>query len=236
MKKITSILVLAFFFCAGCATKGERSDIDFNRPHLKITLVFNPEKYHSMMLMKFYPSYALWVEDKRSGAVRTVFVTGKAGKNKWMMADERPSSLPVWFGVSREEKKRDAGFAVDAVTSATPSGKMMTLYWQVPEDLLNKKIDLFLEGNLSFDYNAFYKKDAAKDDPGYSDVNGQPSLVWKASVETGRKPLEDVKLLIIGHGHVLGANHAIDTDMTKITTAKDIFIHMDVSYQPGKGK
>ena len=35
---------------------------------------------------------------------------------------------------------------------------------------------------------------------------------------------------IIGHGHVLGENYNIDEDLSNITTAKNIFLHVDFKY------
>ena len=75
-----------------------------------------------------------------------------------------------------------------------------------------------------------YPKEAKKSDPGYSDVNGQPSLVWKATLRTSDKNSE-VTPKVIGHGHVLGKNSTIDRNISKITTAKDLFYYIKVKYK-----
>ena len=231
MKTAYYALFAAALTLAACSASPMRQSVDTARPHLKITVVFNPEMYQSMMFKKMYPTYAVWVEDQKTGEVKTVYITGKAGKGKWIMADERPSSVPVWYGAAKGEKKGPSA-EIDGITSATPSGKMVTHLWQVPDAMAGKALTVYIEGNVSFDYNEFYRKDAPAGDPGYSDVNGQPSLVWKAVVQTGLKPVE-LKPAIAGHGHVLGANHGIDPDLSKITTAKEIFKYLEITYIPG---
>ena len=174
-----------------------------------------------------YPQMALWIESD-PGNVKTFFVTSKAGENGWFGADKRPSSLPVWFGKLAKEGKID----IDSISGATPSGDVFTILWQVPDKLMNKDIKLFIEGNVSFDYNNFYIKKAKKGTPGYSDVNGQPSIIWMCSLKIdGSK--KEIKPEIAGHGHVIGENHSINKDLGNITTAKEMFNYIKVSYFPG---
>ena len=101
MNKIVVFLALLTMI-VGCATapvEKETVRIDPDRPHLAITLVYNLEVYEkpAFFLPKSYPTYAIWIEDKSMGSVRTVYVTGKAGKNEWTLADSRPESIPVWY-------------------------------------------------------------------------------------------------------------------------------------------
>jgi len=39
--------------------------------------------------------------------------------------------------------------------------------------------------------------------------------------------------VIAGRGHVLGSNHEIDPDLSTVTTAKDLFLDIRISYAPG---
>jgi len=223
-------LILFIALAISCASRSEKGAVDTAKPYIKIDLTFNPDTYPWLMGKK-YPTFAVWIEEKKSGYVHTIFVTGKAGKNKWMMADERPSSAPVWMGI---RKKAASTMEIDSVTGATPGGDGFTIYWQVPENLANRSVDIFLEGNVSFDYNAHYRKDAGKSDTGYSDVNGQPSLVWKGTINTGGGNSETVPV-IIGHGSVLGTDSVIDSDLSRITSAKNIFSYIKYSYFTGTG-
>ena len=228
MKRFNVVLGVSLLLCISCGSKAIKQEIDLSKPHLKISVGFNAEAYKSLFLKKLYPTYVIWAVNKKTGEVRTIYITGKAGTGEWMMADERPSSVPVWYGM----KKKEAETPVDSITGATPSGEMFTHYWQVPGSMMNARIDIYLEVNVSFDYNDFYREEAKEGEPGYSDVNGQPSLIWMATLETGKKDVA-ISPKLIGHGHVLGENHEIDRDLSKITTAKTIFQHVDISYIAG---
>ena len=230
MKTAYYALFAAALTLAACSAPPMRQSVDTARPHLKITVVFNPEMYQSMMFKKMYPTYAVWVEDQKTGEVKTVYITGKAGKGKWIMADERPSSVPVWYGAAKGEKKGPSA-EIDGITSATPSGKMVTHLWQVPDAMAGKALTVYIEGNVSFDYNEFYRKDAPAGDPGYSDVNGQPSLVWRARIDTS-KGQGSVTPVLAGHGEVLGRDHRINEDLAGITTARGLFHYIKVVYEP----
>jgi len=214
---------------AVCSSPVKKAVIDPSLPHLSVTLTFNADAYNSILLKKIYPTYAIWVRDPASGETRTIYVTGKAGKNSWMFADERPSAAPVWSGTGGRAAD------VDSVTSATPSGETFTHEWQVPEALRGKKLEIFIEANIAFDYNEHFPKDAPKDSPAFSDVNGQPSLVWRARIEDASKDAA-VTPALIGHGHVLGKDHEIDADLSRITTAKNIFGYVKLAYSAGGKK
>lgn len=235
MKKACSVIIIIIAALVSCNPAAVKKDIDQEKPHIAVTLTFNTDMYKSIMLKKVYPTYAIWAVDTKTGATATIYVTGKAAKGAWMMADERPSSLPVWFGVRRKEKAIPEKHAVDVVTSATPSGNTAIHSWQIPERMIGKKLDIYLEGNISFDYNEFYTKSAKKGEPGYSDVNGQPSVIWLATIEAGVKRIEKSPV-IAGHGHMRGDNADIDTDMSKITTAREIFQYVGIVYEPGSVK
>jgi len=203
--------------------------IDPNRPHLAITLVYNVDVYQkpSFFLPKSFPSYAIWIEEQSSENVFTIYVTGKAGKGEWILADSRPESVPVWYGIkAREEAKNQ--LTIDAVSGATPSGEAAEIVWQVPQNLVNKKVNLYIEANSSFDYNDYYNKQ--KEGPGYSEYNGQPSLIWHTVLDLSESTADAISPEIIGHGHVLGANHQIYPDISEITTAKDTFQYVGIKY------
>lgn len=233
MKKRIFFLSIIAALVHACGTTPPAADIDRTKPNLSVTVTFNSNLYGTMMFKKMYPTYAIWIEDVESGVVKTVYVTGKAGKDSWIMADKRPSSVPVWYGARKREKTVGTTGAVDAVTGATPSGNTFTHSIELPADMVNGRLAVFMEGNISFDYNEHYPKKAAKGEPGYSDVNGQPSVVWKAVLEAGTSAAEK-DLAIVGHGHVLGEDNRIHTDMITITTAKEIFLYTGAHYSPGE--
>jgi hypothetical protein len=229
MKKVLW-LGLLWSLVVGCATspmEREAPQIDFDRPHMEFKLVYNFDVYQkpSIFSPKSFPTYVIWLEDKSSGNIHPIFITGKAGKNTWIFAESRPESVPVWYGVKQEFK---GDLNVDAVSGATPAGEAAVILWQVPQTLINKNVDVYIEANNSYDYNEYYTK--VKDTPGYSGANGQPSLIWKATLDLSEKTNEAISPEIIGHGQVQGLNHQIDPDVSKITTANETFQYIGIRY------
>ncbi len=117
---------------------------------------------------------------------------------------------------------------VDAVSGATQSGETAVIYWPVPSELLNKQVDIYIEANNSFDFNDYFTKN--QDTAGYSGDNGQPSLVWKATFYLADEDVEAIEPDIIGHGHVLGKDHRLYPDVSKITSARETFNYLGISY------
>ncbi|MBT8372527.1 MAG: hypothetical protein KJO34_16285 [Deltaproteobacteria bacterium] len=231
MNKCVAFLIpmMMMVSCATSQVDQKTSHIDPSRPHIVFTLVYNFEVYQkpSFFLSKSYPTYAIWLKEKSMQRVMTVYVTGKAGKGEWVMADSRPESVPVWYGIKSQEEAKSQ-LTVDAISGATPSGEAAEIVWQVPENLVDKKIDIYIEANSSFDYNDYYKKQ--KGDPGYSGANGQPSLIWHALLDLSESTPDAVTPEIVGHGHVLGLDHQIDPDISKITTASETFQYIGIKY------
>ena len=196
----------------------------------KFTYNYDVYEKPSFFLPKSQPTFAIWLEEKNSGTVLTIYVTGKAGKNKWILAETRPESVPVWYGVRQKETVTE-NLNIDAITGATPSGETAVIHWQVPRHLRDKQVDVFIEANNSFDHNAYYSKQ--KGTVGYSADNGQPSLIWRAELDFSKPMDTHITPEIIGHGSVLGEDHQIDPDISKITTAQDTFSYMGIRYTDG---
>jgi hypothetical protein len=236
MKKFLASLVV--IFSISCSTSNPAvNNVDKSKPYIMISLSFNTESYPKLLGKKIYPQIAVWAQEKSSGYLKTIYVSEKGAKSDWFGAKERPDAMPVWYGVVKEEKKSGvSGTAnVDSVTGATPSGESFTIYCQAPESLSNKKIALYLEANVSFDYNEYYKKDLPKDLPSYNGVNGQPSMIWMSEIDLGGADKE-YDPQIIGSGHVLGKDHAIDKNISHVTTAKGLFKYIKFSYSAGRSE
>lgn len=227
------LLGLIFIGCAATPEPTDSPQIDDSQPYLEIKLTYNYEVYKkpSFFLPKSQPTYAIWLEEKNSAKVQTIYVTGKAAENKWILAENRPESVPVWYGV-RQKEQNESGLQIDAMTGATPSGETAVILWQVPGHLLDNQVNLFIEANSSYDYNHYYtdQKGAA----GYSGANGQPSLIWKAELDFSNSGDVDINPDIIGHGHLLGEDHKIYTDLSHVTTARDTFLYISIRFFDGK--
>lgn len=222
MKKQLLLVPMILMLLVNCSGLQEQKAVEPHGKTLEITMAFNTENYPWLLGTK-YPQMAVWVEAEGLSP-ETVFVTQGAGKDKWLFADERPGALPVWAAI-RPQKQ---GLEIDAVTGATPGGDTHTIRWAIPKTYTDKNLTVFIEANVSFDYNDFYSKD--EDSPGFSDVNGQPSVVWRAAFPVDDTPRQ-LNPDIIGHGHVLGKDRAIDPDISRITTAAGLFDYIKISYQ-----
>ena len=145
------------------------------------------------------PQIAVWTEDSDGQYLRTLYVTPKAHNI------HRHAALPVW-----EHRTTDRA---DAVTSATPLSDS-----RITSDI-GDAASIFVEVNLSCDYNAYYRPHLDPDEAGYNtDYAGQPSLIFTGAVVPG----ESVTLKPVGHGAPDGADGAIDTDLSHMSSAMEI--------------
>lgn len=227
MYKYLSAL-LSFAFLWGCTNAIKDTESRLQKPYIEIQFSLNKDAYPRLMgfLKTCYPQIAIWVTEPGSSFEKTIYVTEKGAHNNWTFADARPSATPVWNGVKNRERRLD----IDGISGATPSGEIHTVIWQIPRKLLHKKIDIYIEANVSFDYNEYFTDDEKQE--GYSGVNGQPSLIWKTEVECNDNDWEHTPMLM-GHGHVNGADTQIHDDLEKITTAKQLFEYIKIQYISG---
>lgn len=111
-----------------------------------------------MFPMKHTPQIAVWIEDSSGNFVKTLTVSGKSAKNKWLGAPDggRPEALPVWL-----HKAKSGANEVDAASSATP--KKSVELEKSGQDLTDgAEYAVFFEVNTSFDYNDAWPKSAKK--------------------------------------------------------------------------
>lgn len=154
------------------------------------------------------PQIAVWTEDSEGGFVKTLYVTPR------VRAIDRPAALPVW-----EHRAADSA---DAVSSATPVSNS-----RITADT-GDAATVFVEINLSCDYNDYYRPKLSPGDPGYNtDYSGQPSLVYAGEIVPG----QTVTLAPVGHGSEDGAGGELDADLSRMTTAMEILEEVTVQTQ-----
>ena len=227
MKKI--LIASLLLLLVSCSPGSNVKKIDPARPYISVEFSFNTASYHSF-IKKFYPQIAVWIKQGELFP-RTAYVTAKGAKNDWFGADRRPSALPVWRGIHPPGRK-----AIDATSGATPSGTTYRINWNIPTDMdPNKQIKVFIEANISFDYNATWPEKAPEGSPGYSGVNGQPSLIWQGTIDR-KSGKTDVKPQLIGHGSVTGKDSRIYPGLKGITSAKNIFTYIRIRYHEPEKK
>ncbi|MEJ2642205.1 MAG: hypothetical protein P8010_21810 [Desulfosarcinaceae bacterium] len=203
-------------------TYTDPTQVDPERPCLRIRLVYNYEVYTRPFFFKpkSRPSFGIWIKDRDNGHTEPVFVTRKAGLDKWTFASKRPEAIPVWYGI-RDRLNGGQGGDIDAVSAATPKGETATIYWEIPPEFQGRSLEIYIEANNSFDFNPHYTK--KKGTPQYSAANGQPSLVWRAVMDPTASPQPPVHPQLVGHGELFGKTGKIYSDLGKITTAVHTF-------------
>lgn len=180
------------------------------------------------------PQIAVWLEDEQGQYVKTLYVTGKAANSGFYSAKEgegrtkRPESLPYWSH-KRGIKAEDGTFTpemdsteFDGRTAATPKGDHRITM----SPALASGYRLMVEVNRSYDFNEHYHKNRFPNDPIYSGSgsSGQPSLIYQAVLNPEEK--NSYMMQMVGHGHHSGQNGELYSDLSEITTAKDIVSFM----------
>ncbi len=155
------------------------------------------------------PQIAVWAMDAEGNFITTIFVTKRGGTRKWIGGEDRPEALPVWYAAAGTEEKD----APDTVTGATPK-RESEISWHPPGERKGSFVTIAAEVNSSFDYNDTYTE-------GNSGVNGQPSIVYSASLELDNL---DRKVIMApkGTGDVAGESGEVRTSLKGITSAARI--------------
>jgi len=180
---------------------------------------------------------AIWLTDEQGVFVDTVYVTRKVAKkglgnrrggldDKWGGA--RLSALPVW-AYSRGVDYGNGNFyppknkpLPDAITSATPKAEELVWEWKPKKALKPSKYFYYIEVNKSFDKNEHHN---------YSWYRGQPSVVWRGSIQVGNQ-ISKSEAKIIGHGHVAGEYGKINPDLSTLTTSLRLIEKVEAVYYP----
>ena len=211
---------------------------------LQIGIQAGPLYTHSYKLgiikFRLAPQIALWLEDEKGQFITNIYITYRSATSKWWGGKDlrRPAALPVWS--HRQGIRYSDGLYMpdrehplpDAMTGATPK-ESFNKEWPVPGALSPGKYVVWAEVNNSFDYNERYQKELPEGSPDFNAENGQPSVVWRGELAMGSKPTKII-LSRFGHGHPMGKDGKIDTNMEGITDALQIVEGITVEYLPGK--
>ena len=187
-----------------------------------------------------YPLFAIWTEDLLGNYIETLYISrvisssvfdyGKNIEGNWVSSVlRRPEALPYWShkrGIQAPDglyTPLDKAPDLDAVSGATPTGNFVVK----SKGNFNKKsgLKLLIEINQSYDWNDYYTRDKFPRDKIYSGSGqvGQPSLIYASPIKIGGLESTNHEIMkLIGHGHHSGENGELYTDLSKITTAKNI--------------
>jgi len=215
------IIVLQLVSCSGSGNKQSGNN----------TLLFTIHQERDVYDRSDYgepPQFAIWLENRETGEIRTVFVTYRTATGDFEGKAECPVSLPAWIGAFRKEMDRDdiptlKSPAYEAVTGATPQGKRFKTRVKVPK---GSKWSYYVEVNVSGDYTVEFPEmheDWTTDIHG----NGQPSIIYMGEI-SGNAGEEDTPELI-GRTEQMFLSTDIITDLGGIENAKDVFSMIKVT-------
>lgn len=226
MSKLLSFLGVIIFVCTvGCsggAKKNNKAEQTLFFSILQDRDIYEESDHGES------PQFAIWLENKETGDIRTVFVTHRTGTGNFVGKVECPVSLPAWIGAFRKETGREDlptphNPMSDAVTGATPKTDKIELKFNVPT---GSKWYYFIEVNVSTDYNATFASvlpDGMIDSQG----NGQPSIIYRG--EISGTPGDSSTPTLIGRTEQMYFSPEINHNLDGIGNAKEVFKEMKIT-------
>jgi len=236
---ISLLLPLALFGNSGVITDNSpdttiiKTNVDGKG--YKIEIHFYAGKSHN------HPSMAIWLETMEQEFIQPLYVTksfgtgvyryGKTKDNQWEEGQKRyKAALP--FFIHKWTKSGDKGFILpspqhpvpDAYTAATPSNNFV-LHTHT-DSKRQEKLRLIMEINQAWDFNDYWHNAKYPDIKQYK-ASCQPSLIYAVTIDT-RNPMDTYVLNPVGHGHYAGKDGKLYTDISTLTSAKDIAKRIEV--------
>lgn len=236
MKYITTFLTLTVLIITlnNCKTSEQSTKLTVYNDTTKLESEFNLE-FTMLNGESFnHPTYVLWIEDMEGNYVKTLYITksyasgvfnySMENESKWK--DEsgesiQPGALPYWtFKKGLIENKQLVPTAdypfVDAYTGATATDDFQ---FNTNLEGMSKTYRVLFEVNQPWDWNKFWTNDKYPKSEAYKH-SAQPSIIYGAIINNTS---EEFYLNPIGHGDPKGETEKLFTDLSTITTAKDIF-------------
>ncbi|MFH0946903.1 MAG: hypothetical protein V2A76_17045 [Planctomycetota bacterium] len=212
-----AMLLLVCF--SGCGDRRDATFLEF-RITQDLDLIQSSEFKHPAQI-------AIWLEAPASGRTRTLFVTHCSATGEWKGEAERPTALPRWFAVFKEEfghlsLPRPGGGAPDAVTQATPRGARYC--WRT-EIEANSAWICWVEVNISGDFNDQFPRRNEETGEIDTDSCGQPSLLYRCELTATRGAVYTPELF---ERTIPGTDGEVTTDLASITSARDILESIEI--------
>lgn len=188
----------------------------------------DPQPLYMGLTYTSVPQIVVWMETLEGEYIDTLYITGKSADSGFGKTEEgpvrRPEALPYWShsrGIQEQDdlfSPHQANADLDGISGATPKSDYLI---SLPAPRMGR-YRLLVEVNRSYNFNEYYSPGRFPDDPIYSGdgSSGQPSLIYATTVDPSA-PGQQL-LSLIGHGHHSGGDGALYTDLSNITTAKDI--------------
>ncbi|OIO99903.1 MAG: hypothetical protein AUJ98_09895 [Bacteroidetes bacterium CG2_30_33_31] len=181
-----------------------------------------------------HPTYVLWEEDMSGNYLRTLYITKAyasgifghqmVGDSVWMMKpgeSHQPAALPYWShkkGLLSGDNlipSPEHPF-VDAYCGATATKNFQ---FRSNIEPLDKNIRILFEVNQAWDWNYYWTNSKYSDNYAYKH-SAQPSIIYAVTINN----TDSIYYLNpIGHGDAKGESGKLFTDLSNITSAKEIF-------------
>ena len=243
MKLLYTLILVLFLF--SCATNKNISDE-------KLVISSTPKEIQTNLDIEFYkgkahnhPSFAIWIEDLNGNYVETLFVTrfvasgkfnyGEIEPGKWKNEPgevRRPATLPYW--AHKRNIKADDGLFIpspetavpDAISGATPIANFSI---KTGTKIKTGKFRVLMEINQAWDSNKFWSNSKFPGDLDYF-ASLQPALVYAVTIDLN-DTVKQYFMNPIGHSHYSGKDGKLYTDLTTLTSAKEIAEKIVVTLQ-----
>lgn len=186
-----------------------------------------------------HPTMALWLEDSEGNFIQPLFVTqafaqgvykyGKQEGQEWVSGSKLyQAALPYFIHKWAKGKTAIIPSAKnpvpDAYSGATPDADFILS--TKTNNKSETKFRLILEINQTWDFNEYWHNAKFPDNKDYK-TSCQPSLVYAVEIDFN-DPMELYVMNPIGHGHYSGDNGKLYTDISTLTTAKQIAERIEV--------
>ena len=181
-----------------------------------------------------HPTFVLWEEDMNGSYQKTLFITKSyssgifghqmVGDSIWLNksgSSYQPAALPYWTHkkgpiTGRQFIPTPEHPFVDAYSGATPKNNFQFL---TGKENVTGQHRILLEVNQAWDWNAYWTNNKYPDSQAYKN-SAQPSLIYEVVINQADssyffKP--------IGHGDPTGETGKLFTDISSLTTAKEIY-------------
>ncbi len=198
-----------------------------NKTELEFLIHINQELVQQSVFGES-PTFAIWLEDPRTGETHTVFATRRVATGDWEGKKDVPVALPLWSEVNRasarqESQKADAGNDEIIFTGATPlPGYFRSRVRIAPGSKWICRIEMNLAGDFNETYPRYNPETMIEDE--FS--TGQPSILYRVEIEarTDQAVIPEIQGMVL----VNEAGEAMVEPLAGMTTATGVFDEISI--------
>lgn len=245
MKKSIILLTLSLLLVWGCKTNKNQIEFVKITDSVSYNVLSDGQKIELQVTKgnEFnHPTFVIWQEDLQGNFLKTLFVTESyakgvfghqmVGDSMWLDkpgASYQPAALPYW--TFKKGKINNNGYVpttdnpyVDGYSGATPIGDFA---FTTKTDNSNKKYIIYLEVNQTWDWNKYWTNNKFPDNDAYKH-SAQPSIIYAVTINDQ----DSIYFLNpIGHGDPKGETGKLYTNLSTLTTAKNIFESIKITIE-----